>query len=85
MSKKVKRILSIFTLIILSLSLTCASIFLIRFTTHIKLKTSDFANGSVGVLGGYLESLLKVDMPFWGFGIGLGTNAGANLMGGYFV
>lgn len=56
MSKKVKRILSIFTLIILSLSLTCASIFLIRFTTHIKLKSSDFANGSVGVLGGYLES-----------------------------
>lgn len=65
------------------------------FSDSIEAFSTRFANaskseggleGTLGnrYLGGYLESLLKVDMPFWGFGIGLGTNAGANLMGGYF-
>lgn len=33
-------------------------------------------------LGGFLEALINVDVPICGYGIGIGTNAGAKLMGG---
>lgn len=33
-------------------------------------------------VGGLLGSLINLDIPMFGYGIGLGTNVGANLMGG---
>ena len=33
-------------------------------------------------IGGFLRALTRIDLPICGYGIGLGTNAGANIMGG---
>lgn len=33
-------------------------------------------------LGGFLSAFLNIDTPFWGYGIGLGTNAGSAFLGG---
>lgn len=33
-------------------------------------------------IGGFLRALTRIDVPVSGYGIGLGTNAGASLMGG---
>lgn len=33
-------------------------------------------------IGGFLRALTRIDVPVCGYGIGLGTNAGANMMGG---
>lgn len=33
-------------------------------------------------IGGYLNAFLNIDTPFWGYGIGLGSNAGSAFLGG---
>lgn len=41
-------------------------------------------SGTIGnrYLGGLLDAFTSIDVPFWGYGIGLGTNVGSHLMGG---
>lgn len=40
--------------------------------------------GTIGerYIGGLLGSLINFNIPIWGYGLGLGTNAGAKIMGG---
>ena len=47
-------------------------------------KAEGGAEGVIGdrYIGGLLGSLINFQIPIFGYGIGLGTNAGANIMGG---
>lgn len=47
-------------------------------------KTEGGVQGTLGdrYFGGLLDGLLNFNIPFFGYGIGLGTNVGAKLMGG---
>lgn len=69
-------------LLISGLLETNISAFTTRFETANKIEGG--IDGVLGdrYLGGMLGALLNIDIPFWGYGIGLGTNAGAKLLGG---
>lgn len=84
---KIKHIVCIGGVVVLLLLIsglleTNISAFTTRFETANKIEGG--IDGVLGdrYLGGMLGALLNIDIPFWGYGIGLGTNAGAKLLGG---
>lgn len=75
-------ILTVIILYFFNIGATSIDAFMVRFTSANRVEGG--VNGVIGnrYIGGLLGALLQLNLPFWGIGLGIGTNVGAKLMGG---